>query len=230
MVIIINMVTFDEENEFAMPKATMLRNHLVGRDITDPAVLEVMARIPREQFIAEKMHPRAYADEPLPIGMGQTISQPYIVALMTEHLRLDKFCDVLEIGTGSGYQTAVLAKLAHRVYTIERYNQLSESAQAVLGRLGIDNVQYYISDGSKGWPAPDGQKQFDRIIITAAVPHVPEPLSEQLREDGILIAPVGGETSQELMVYEKKQNQLQCNFICACRFVKLIGDYGFSET
>ena len=161
--------------------------------------------------------------------MGQTISQPYIVALMTQHLRVDRHCEVLEIGTGSGYQTSILAKLAKKVYTIERCNQLSEIAQAVLAQLNIDNVEYYIGDGSKGWPALGEHKQFDRIIITAAVPQLPGPLIDQLSEDGILIAPVGGEFSQDLTACEKKQNQLQRRTICPCRFVKLIGAHGFSE-
>ena len=221
------MVSFEEKDRLAIQRGNMVRHHLAGRDITDKGVLEVMAELPREYFVPQKYHPQAYADRPLPIGIGQTISQPYIVALMTQHLRLNDTCEVLELGTGSGYQTAILAKLAKQVYTIERYNQLSESAQAALGRLDIDNVQYYVGDGSCGWLEP---KEFDRIMITAAVPHIPEPLVEQLCENGLIVAPVGGEFSQDLVVCKKVKGRLQSKFICGCRFVKLIGKYAFGET
>jgi len=224
------MVSFDEKNRFAVVRDAMVRNQLMGRDITDPAVLEVMNHIPREAFVAEQYLHQAYSDQPLPIGMGQTISQPYIVALMTQHLRLNSSCTVLEIGTGSGYQTAILAKLCKKVYTIERQNQLCESAQAVLGGLGIDNIEYYIGDGSYGWPKKKGAGTFfDRIIITAAVPQPPEPLVKQLKNGGLLVGPVGGEFSQDLLVYEKLQDKLQSRLVCGCRFVKLIGKYGFTE-
>ena len=221
------MVSFEEKDRLAIDRDIMVRNHLAGRDITDKGVLEVMAELPREYFVPQKYQSQAYADRPLPIGIGQTISQPYIVALMTQHLRLNDTCEVLELGTGSGYQTAILAKLAKRVYTIERYNQLSEMAQAVLARLGIDNVEYYVGDGSCGWLEP---KEFDRIMITAAVPRVPEPLVEQLCENGLTVAPVGGEFSQNLIVCKKTKGVFRSSFICGCRFVKLIGKYAFGET
>lgn len=204
----------------------MVRNHLKGRDITDPAVLDVMAQVPREEFISEIYHSQAYADGPLPIGLGQTISQPYIVALMTQALDLTKSCEILEIGTGSGYQTAILAKLAKKVYTVERFSQLSELAQAALARLGITNVEFYIGDGSAGWPEP---KTFDRIIITAAVPQPPQPLFEQLNENGLLVAPIGGQFVQTLYLYQKTQDRLSKKTLCDCRFVKLLGKYGFRE-
>jgi len=169
------MLSGENKDKFAEARQRMLRHDLKGRDITDPRVLKVMAEVPRQDFIPESFQSQAYADGPLPIGMGQTISQPYIVALMTQELRVNRDCEVLEIGTGSGYQTAVLSQLVKKVYTIERFNQLSESAQAVLGRLGIDNVEFYIGDGSCGWPEerlpPSGC--FDRIMITAAVPNMP---------------------------------------------------------
>jgi len=220
------MVSFDEKDKFAIARSRMVQHHLKGRDITDPAVLEVMAQIPREEFIPEKYHSEAYADCPVPIGMGQTISQPYIVALMTQALRVNSKCEVLEIGTGSGYQTAILCKLARRVYTVERFEQLSASAQAVLAGLAIDNAEFYIGDGSKGWIEP---KQFDRIMITAAVPELPRPLAGQLVEAGLIVAPVGGPFAQKLMVYEKKQNKLNKKVICGCRFVKLFGEHGFEQ-
>ena len=144
------MVTFDEKNKFAAERAGMVRTQLMGRDITDPAVLEVMGKIPRERFVPPKYTHQAYADCPVPIGMGQTISQPYIVALMTQLLRLNSSCAVLEIGTGCGYQTAILAKLARTVYTVERLNQLAETAQANLAALGLENIEFYIGDGSRG--------------------------------------------------------------------------------
>ena len=221
------MVSYDKNNKFTLSRETMVRSQLTSRDITDPAVLEVMRQIPRHEFVSENYLPESYADHPLPIGLGQTISQPYIVALMTQELKLTSQSSVLEIGTGSGYQTAILAKLAKKVYTIEKHNQLSESAQTILARLGIDNVQYYIGDGSCGWPE---NMEFDRIIVTAAMPQVPETLKNQLCETGLLLAPVGQEFSQDLIVYEKKKNKLQSKTICACRFVKLIGKHGFNES
>ena len=139
---------------------------------------------------------------------------------------LNRYCEVLEIGTGSGYQTAVLSRLAKKVYTIETLNQLSESAQAVLGRLGIENVEFYIGDGSCGWPQ---ERYFERIIITAAVPKIPEPLSKQLAEGGLMVAPLGYGGVQELVLREKKSGEIVEKMICSVRFVKLLGKYGFEQ-
>ena len=221
------MVAFNEENQYVSARDRMIDSDLIGRGITDSAVLDVIKGVRREAFVTEQYAKNAYADMPLPIGLGQTISQPYIVALMTQCLKLNRDCDVLEVGTGSGYQTAVLARLAKKVYTIERHHELSESAQAVLAQFNFDNVEYSIGDGSKGWPEPE--KRFDRIIITAAVPHLPDPLAAQLCDGGVLVAPVGDESSQDLVIYEKKQDKLNSTYVCGCRFVKLIGDYGFDE-
>lgn len=221
-----DMVGFDESKKSAHERAAMIRSHLRGRDITDPRVLNVMGRLPREAFVPPSYAAQAYADNPLPIGVGQTISQPYIVALMTQCLKLSGSEEVLEIGTGSGYQTAILASLARRVYTIERFHELAESAQAVLSRLGFDNIEYYIGDGSAGWPE---KRLFDRILLTAAVPHVPAPLLDQLADGGRLVAPVGTEGSQMLNVLKKKQDRISTESICGCRFVKLVGKYGFPE-
>jgi len=209
----------------------MLRWHLRGRDITDPRVLAVMAEVPREEFIPQSHRSQAYGDGPLPIGKDQTISQPYIVALMTQELRVDPESEVLEIGTGSGYQTAVLSKLVKKVYTIERFSELSDSAQAVLGKLGISNVEFYIGDGSKGWPASrlPASGCFDRIIITAGVPEIPGPLAGQLAEGGLIVAPVGGRSVQGLVTCEKKADKLITRAICDVRFVKLIGKHGFEQ-
>ena len=220
------MVNFNEERKFDIGRDLMLREHLAARGIRDQGVLEAMGSIPRQRFVIEKYQDDAYDDRPLPIGLGQTISQPYIVALMTQELKVGPECEVLEIGTGSGYQTAIMATLAKRVYTIERYNQLSESAQAVLAGLGIENVQYFIGDGSCGWPE---EKQFDRIILTAAVPRIPGALIEQLRPSGLIIAPVGAQFAQDLVLYEKRIDRLKAETVCGCRFVKLVGKYGFGE-
>lgn len=229
MMMIKAMCGRENKDEFAAARQRMLRWDLKGRDITDPRVLAVMAEIPREEFVPRSHRSQAYSDNPLPIGNGQTISQPYIVALMTQELRVNQDCDVLEIGTGSGYQTAVLARLAKKVFTMERHGELAESAQAVLGGLGISNVEFCVGDGSCGWPAsrlpPSGC--FDRIMITAAVPEVPEPLAGQLAAGGVIVVPIGGGGVQTLVACEKKANKLIERFICDVRFVKLIGKHGF---
>jgi len=216
----------ENEDRYAATRRRMLDRHLKGRDITDPRVVKVMGEVAREEFVSQSYLSQAYSDGPLPIGLGQTISQPYIVALMTQELRMDGKCEVLEIGTGSGYQTAVLSKLAKKVYTIERHGELSESAQAVLGRLGIGNVEFYIGDGSCGWP---GGRVFERIMITAAVPAIPQPLIDQLADGGILVAPVGPSDVQKLMAWERRGEKINERFICGVRFVKLLGEYGFEK-
>jgi len=222
------MVMYDREKEdkFAKVRERMLKFDLKGRDIIDPDVFRVMAEIPREEFVPNAYQSQAYADGPLPIGMGQTISQPYIVALMTQELQLKPDCDVLEIGTGSGYQTAILCGLAKKVYTIERFAELSETAQAALGRLEIKNVEFYIGDGSCGWPT---KQTFDRIIITATVPKIPQPIFDQLADGGLIIAPIGIAGVQQLVIYEKKKDKLTKKVLCDVRFVRLIGKYGFEE-
>lgn len=203
----------------------MVRKDLQGRDITDPEVLRAMREVPREAFVPAEYHEQAYADGPLPIGEGQTISQPYIVALMTQLLKLTPECEVLEIGTGSGYQTAILARLARKVYSIEKFEELSSRAQELLGGLGIDNVEFRIGDGSAGWPEPH---TFDRIILTAATPDLPAPVVAQLVEGGSIVAPVGTGTSQMLVVAEKFRGKLVEQHVCGCRFVRLVGEHGFS--
>jgi protein-L-isoaspartate(D-aspartate) O-methyltransferase len=220
------MVERKDQNNLDEARERMLRHDLRGRDITDPEVLRVMAEIPREEFVLPEDRWRAYANGPLPIGAGQTISQPYIVALMTQVLRVERDCDVLEVGTGSGYQTVILARLARRVFTIERSPDLSAGAQAVLKKLGVDNVEFRVGDGSLGWPK---ERTFERIMITAAVPGFPPPLVAQLAEAGIMVAPVGGGGGQELAVAEKYHGKLIEKYICGCRFVRLIGEYGFRD-
>jgi protein-L-isoaspartate(D-aspartate) O-methyltransferase len=215
-----------DRDNFIAQRRRMVDEDLRGRGITDPGVLEVMGRIRREQFVLDAYKSQAYADGPLPIGMGQTISQPYIVALMTQELRLNPYCEVLEVGTGSGYQTAVLAALARRVYTVERFSELSVSAQAVLGRLGVDNVEFYVGDGTCGWHE---KRQFDRVIVSAAAPKVPEPLTRSLVAGGILVAPVGRSGVQELVVCQKLRDRVVEKSVCDVRFVRLVGRHGFGE-
>ncbi len=215
-----------DHDDLAQARQRMLQHDLRGRDITDPEVLRVMAEIPREEFMPPQDRWRAYANGPLPIGAGQTISQPYIVALMTQILRVQRDHDVLEVGTGSGYQTAILARLARRVFTIEKWPELSTAAQAVLQRLAIDNVEFRVGDGSLGWPEA---RTFDRVLVTAAVPDFPPPLVAQLAESGILVAPVGSSSAQELIAAEESHGKLVEKSICGCRFVRLIGQYGFPD-
>jgi len=211
---------------WALAREHMLRFDLRGRDITDPKVLQIMAQIPRQRFVPAEYEGQAYDDGPLPIGMDQTISQPYIVALMTQALAVTPDCEVLEIGTGSGYQTAVLARLARKVYTMERLETLSRFAQRVLGQLGVDNVEFHIGDGTLGWPAA---RTFDRVMVTAAVQEIPRPLLDQLKLDGLLIAPVGSATVQTLVLYRKTPTGAVQSDLCAVRFVRLIGEHGFEE-
>jgi protein-L-isoaspartate(D-aspartate) O-methyltransferase len=219
------MAMREDDFDYEQARRRMVERDLRGRDITDPDVLRIVAAMPREEFVSPEQRDRAYFDHPLPIGAGQTISQPYIVALMTQLLRVNPDCDVLEIGTGSGYQTAILARLAGRVYTIERLADLSAAAREVLGKLGVENVEYAVGDGSLGWPA---NRTFDRIIVTAAVPDFPPPLVTQLAETGVMVAPLGVDAVQELTVVEKRLGKLIERQVSACRFVRLIGEHGFS--
>ena len=212
--------------DFSLQKRRMLERDLKGRGIKDPRVLKAMDETPRELFVGEGHLSQAYSDGPLPILCGQTISQPYIVALMTEELKITSDSEVLEIGTGSGYQTAILCKLAKYVYTIERFEELSQSAQKILGKLGITNVEFLTGDGSCGW----GQdRTFDKILVTAALPIIPESLTGQLADGGIMVVPVGPAGIQRLVAVEKKKDRIIERFICDVRFVRLIGRHGFNE-
>ena len=215
-----------KEDKFDGMRRRMVEYDLKGRDIYDADVLGVMGQLRREDFVLPDYQAQAYADGPLPIGLGQTISQPYIVALMTQELKVRADNIVLEVGTGSGYQTAILGRLAKKVYTVERLNRLSEQAQAVLGSLGASNVEFYIGDGSSGWPE---QMVFDRIIVTAAVPRVPQPLINQLDEGGLIVVPVGTRWVQELVVCKKSKGKVSQRVICDVRFVKLIGECSFKQ-
>ncbi len=198
----------------------MVRTQLEARDIRDPRVLEALRTIDRARFIPPDRRREAYADHPLGIGHGQTISQPYIVALMTQALDLRGEERVLEIGTGSGYQTAVLARLAGEVYTVEVHAPLQERARAVLESLGYQNVHYCVGDGHKGWP---DASPFDRILCAAAAERVPEAWIDQLADPGLLVTPVGGGFSQTLTRIEKRDGTVHRHDFCPCRFVPLTG-------
>lgn len=199
---------------------------ILRRDVQDERVLAAMRRVPRHVFVPEEQRPRAYLDTPLPIGCNQTISQPYIVAYMTQALELRGPERVLEIGTGSGYQTAILAELAADVYSIERWEELSRQAGRVLAQLGYRNIHLRVGDGSLGWPeaAP-----FDAILVTAAAPEVPMALKEQLAEGGHLVVPVGDPRFQELLQLRRCGSLFHRRSLGGCAFVPLIGEQGWDQ-
>jgi len=206
----------------------MVREQILSRGIRDPRVIEAMTRVPRHLFVPEVLRHKAYLDAPLPIGFGQTISQPYTVALMTEALELRGGEKILEVGTGSGYQTAILAELSQRVFSIERIPELARRARRILDLLGYGWVLIRVGDGSKGWPE---EAPFDRIIVTAAAPAVPEPLKEQLRVGGIIVIPIGGRFGQTLVRGKKiSEKELKVEELFECAFVPLVGKYGFPES
>ena len=202
----------------ASPAEGMIERQLRGRGIRDARVLRVMRSVPREKFVPKELQTSAYDDRPLPIGYGQTISQPYIVAFMTEQLQPAKTQRVLEIGTGSGYQAAVLSDLVAEVYTIEIVRPLAERAEGVLRELGYKNVHVKAGDGYKGWPE---HAPFDAIIVTAAPNHVPAPLVEQLKEGGRMVIPVGEKGAQKLYLLEKRGGQVRQTAVIPVRFVPL---------
>jgi protein-L-isoaspartate(D-aspartate) O-methyltransferase len=202
----------------------MVALQLRARGIHDERVLDAMSRVPRHEFVAERFQDRAYEDHPIPIAEGQTISQPYIVAFMLESLAIEPNSKVLEVGTGSGYQTALLAELASHVSSIERIPRLAQEAQTTLARLGYNNVNIIVGDGSQGWPdvAP-----FDAIIVAAAAPRVPSALFEQLAENGRMVIPVGPPDAQELLLIRRLNGRSLSQRLEGCRFVPLIGAQGY---
>ena len=204
----------------------MVDNQIVKRGIKDERVLDAMRKIPRHLFVPIDQRNNAYEDCPLSIGEGQTISQPYMVACMTEALRLQGNEKVLELGTGSGYQTAILAELAESVYTIERIIVLSERARRALKDLNYQNIHFKVGDGTYGWPE---EKPFDRIIVTAGAPDISQVLIDQLKENGILVVPVGSRYSQTLYRVIKRKDKVEKENITLCVFVPLIGDHGWKE-
>ncbi len=212
--------------DYAAARKLMVGRHLKARGISDQRVIEVMARLPREDFIWDVDRDKAYADSPLRIGSGQTISQPYMAALMTEELGLTGNEKVLEIGTGSGYQTALLAELAREVHSIERIEELTVRADAVIEQLGYLNVTLHVGDGTLGLPE---EAPFDRILVTAGAPEVPIPLRAQLAEGGRMVIPVGPSTGQELNVIDRRGGRLDTRHGTPCIFVRLKGEKGWPE-
>jgi protein-L-isoaspartate(D-aspartate) O-methyltransferase len=210
-----------DSDPFAAARLDMVERQIRRRGISDLRVLEAMERVARHHFVPDDHRRLAYDDSALPIGSGQSISQPYMVAAMTAALELPSGGRVLEVGTGSGYQTAVLAELAAVVYTIERLPDLSESAREILDSLGYDNIEYRVGDGSKGWRE---EAPFDGIMVTAAAAKVPQPLLDQLAEGASLVVPVGGPPDQDLYQIRHKGGEYERNFITRCRFVPLIED------
>jgi protein-L-isoaspartate(D-aspartate) O-methyltransferase len=209
-----------------LSRRQMVEEQVRSRGIDDPRILAAMEQVPRERFVPLENRDQALEDRALPIACGQTISQPYMVACMSAHLELEPHHRVLEIGTGSGYQTAVLARLAGEVYTVERVEPLLTAARSLLESMGVGNVLYRLGDGSLGWPE---SAPFDRIIVTAAAPRVPQALLKQLVDPGLLVIPVGGESEQTLTVVRLKDGRLIESPRLQCRFVKLIGDQAWSE-
>ena len=211
-----------ERDEFILARRAMVENDLKRRNISDERVLEVMERVPRHLFVDESIQDQAYQDRPLPIAEGQTISQPYVVALMTESLGLKGSEKVLEIGTGSGYQAAVLAELCEEVYTIEFREELVEGSTSVLESLGYENIQVRYADGYYGW---EEHAPFDAIIITCAVNHIPPDLIRQLKDGGRLILPLGSVLYyQTLTLIEKQGGELKVRYITDVVFVPMIGE------
>lgn len=215
----------ESDDPFAVQRKKMVASQIRKRGIRDSRVLDAMAKVPRHEFVAEKYRLQAYEDHPIQIGEGQTISQPYIVARMLEALALIPSDVVLEIGTGSGYQTALLGELSRHIYSVERHAALAEMAEANLTRLGYRNVTISVGDGSHGVPE---KAPFDAIVISAAAPQIPASLYEQLRESGQLIVPVGPSQYQELQLVRKHGDSAEITRLESCRFVPLIGAHGYA--
>jgi protein-L-isoaspartate(D-aspartate) O-methyltransferase len=208
-------------SDFDFLRTRMVRHQLEARAVRDPRVLDVMGRVPRHEFVPADLKDRAYDDNPLPIGKGQTISQPYMVAYMTEQLRLQGHEKILEVGTGSGYQAAILAELAGAVYTIERVEELYERAKALLERLGYVNVFVHLGDGAAGL---EEEAPFDAVMVTAAHRKIPRPLIDQLAVGGRLLMPCGGPHFQELIKITRTEKGLKRDMLGGCVFVPLISD------
>ncbi len=209
---------------FDINRERMIEEQLVARGITDPRVLDAMRTVPRHLFVEDAMQAHAYGDFPLPIGSGQTISQPYIVALMTLALHLTGIERILEIGTGSGYHAAILSRLCQKVYTVERIDGLVSRARKVFDKLRYYNIVSRIDDGTVGWPS---EAPFDAIVVTAGGPRIPEPLLDQLADPGRLVMPVGGQLVQDLQLVEKRDGNITLSTLEQVRFVDLIGAHGW---
>jgi protein-L-isoaspartate(D-aspartate) O-methyltransferase len=212
--------------DYSDERRRMVENQIRKRGISDARVLAAFERVPRHRFLPDPSDGGAYSDHPLPIGSGQTISQPYMVAAMTASLRVQGGERVLEIGTGSGYQAAILAEIGCRVTSVERIPELAERARAVLGELGYTGIDVVVGDGSRGYPdaAP-----YDRVIVTAAAPKIAEPWVEQLAEGGRLVVPVGGRWGQDLTIITKQNGEIQKETAGGCVFVPLVGEHGWED-
>jgi len=211
---------------FKKARERMVETQIAARGVHDERVLEAMRKVPRHLFLDEALRDQAYSDHPLPIAEKQTISQPYIVALMTESLELNGEEKVLEIGTGSGYQTAILAELADRVFSIERYPDLAYRANSILQKLGYGNIIVRVGDGSLGWP---DDAPFDGIIVTAGTPKIPQPLVDQLKMGGRLVVPVGDRFGQDLILVRRVAEGIKKTNLGGVRFVNLVGKWGWKE-
>jgi protein-L-isoaspartate(D-aspartate) O-methyltransferase len=221
-----NKDPYEERPQYKRARERMLKQQLLNRDIRDAGVLDAVRIIPRHLFVPPEHQMRSYEDRPLPIGGGQTISQPYIVALMTQILALKGDEKVLEVGTGSGYQAAILGYLAREVHTVERNEELIHQSSFILGRLGFDNVHVHTGDGSLGWPP---EAPYDAIIVTAAAPLAPPPLLEQLAQGGRMVIPVGGPGNQMLERWERSGPDYTHEALVPVAFVPLLGQYGWEE-
>ncbi len=208
------------------PSGLAIARQVREKGIRDPRVLKALEKVPRDRFVPPETRDLARADSAVEIGLEQTISQPFMVAAMTLELTLTGAERVLEVGTGSGYQSAVLAHLAEQVFTIERFAELSLRARGILDGLNLENIRYKIGDGTLGWPE---EAPFDRILVTAAAPKLPKSLFEQLAEGGLLVAPIGDDELQQLTVVRKVKGKAKTRQVMSCRFVKLIGEEGWSE-
>ncbi len=204
----------------------MVRFQIEARGVKDPRVLEAMRSVPRERFVPPELHEFAFEDRALPIAEDQTISQPFMVGSMTARLQVQPTDRVLEIGTGSGYQTAILSRLAHEIVTIERIGVLQSSAGSILESLNVKNVHFHVGDGTAGWPP---MAPYDGIIVTAGAPDVPQPLIDQLADGGRLVVPVGGEKEQVLTLITRVGSRTTRKDLYPCRFVKLIGEHGWES-
>ncbi len=213
--------------KFAEMRARMVEEQLIPRGIKDSKTLDAFKKVPRHEFVAEEFWESAYNDYPLPIGDGQTISQPYMVALMTELLCLKGGEKILEIGTGSGYQMAILLEIAGQIYSVERFRSLADAATKTLKRLGYKNFVVKVGDGTLGW---EEHAPYDGIVVTAGAPGIPESLLRQLKETGRLVIPIGGSFGQILTVVEKRGVSIATREICGCVFVPLVGKEGWSSS
>jgi protein-L-isoaspartate(D-aspartate) O-methyltransferase len=220
---IIPSMLIAQNSNFPGLREQMINTQLKARGIDDERVLEAFRKVERHKFVLPRYIAMAYRDSPLPIEEGQTISQPYIVAYMTEALNLEKDDKVLEIGTGSGYQAAILAQIVDSVFTIEIFESLGKKAKQLFNQLGYNNIYTKIGDGYKGWPK---HAPFDAIIVTAAPSNIPKPLKEQLAEGGRMIIPVGGDDVQELVLLKKRKGKIKQQSVLPVRFVPMISDDG----